>query len=159
MITPEMLSLHSFFKSISQKELETIANISSDVTFEDGEVIFRESHPADALYILLKGNVELYFTVEVEYHPEYRKELVFETIKPGDVFGISALIEPFILTSTARALKTSRVIRIDAIALRDLCVLDKSLAYTLTSLSAKLAIDRLNNTRLALAIVHPSMPY
>jgi CRP/FNR family cyclic AMP-dependent transcriptional regulator len=158
MITPEMLRLHSFFKSLSQAELETLAKISDDVTFEDGEVIFRESHPADALYILLKGNIELYFLVEVEYHPEYRKELVFETIKPGDTFGISALIEPYILTSTARALKPSRVIRIDAVALRELCAADKNLAYTLTNLAAMLAIDRLNNTRLALAMVHPAMP-
>lgn len=158
MITPEMLRIDPLFSSLSKNELEAITIISKLVNYEAGEVIFKENQPADALYLLLKGAIDLFFTVEVEYHPELNKELLFGTVNPSELFSISAMIEPFILTSTARASKPSQVIRIDAIALRGICAEDRHLAYTLTSQLAKIAIERLNSTRLQLAMIHQSSP-
>jgi CRP-like cAMP-binding protein len=151
MITPELLHHYPFFGFLTPVQLKAIARIAKEETVESGTIIFREQEHADWLCILVKGNVDLFFTIEVEYHPELRKELLFGTINPGEIFGISALIEPHILTSSARASKPSQVIKIEAPGLLALCNKDERLAYGLVSQVAKTTMQRLNATRLQLA--------
>jgi len=151
MIIPELLGRYPFFSFLKPAKLNSIAKIAVEEAYERGEIVFRENAFADALYILLKGSLELYFTVDIKYHPEQRKELKFRVIYPGELFGISALIEPYMLTSSARATEPSRVAKILAKPLLEICEQDDKLAYTLTQQVAKAAIDRLNATRLQLA--------
>jgi CRP-like cAMP-binding protein len=151
MITLELLRHFPYFKSLSARQLKAIASIANEESFKAGDLLFREKQSAEALYILLSGDIELYFTVEVEYHPELRKELTFGTVSQGEIFSISSLIEPYILTSSARAIKPSQVIKIDATELRGICTEDDELAYTLIQHVGKVAMQRLKNTRLQLA--------
>jgi CRP-like cAMP-binding protein len=151
MITPELLHHYPFFGFLTTAQIKAMARIAKEESVESGTIIFREQEHADWLCILLKGNVDLFFTIEVEYHPELRKELLFGTINPGEIFGISALIEPHILTSSARASKPSQVIKIEAPGLLALCNQDERLAYGLVSQVAKTTMQRLNATRLQLA--------
>lgn len=153
MISPQLLSRYPFFSFLKPVQLKEIAKLSIEEDYERGAILFREKEPADALYILTKGSIELFFTSEVEYHPELRKELKFRVIYPGEIFGISALIEPYLLTSSARATEPSRVIKIEAAPLIERCMSDEKLAYALIHQLAKTAIDRLNATRLQLAAV------
>ncbi len=151
MITPELLQHYPFFGFLTPVQLKAIARIAKEESLESGRIIFREHEHADWLCILVKGNIDLFFTIEVEYHPELRKELLFGTINPGELFGISALIEPHILTSSARTSKPSQVIKIEAPRLLALCNKDEQLAYGLVSQVAKTSMERLNATRLQLA--------
>jgi CRP-like cAMP-binding protein len=151
MITPELLHHYPFFEFLTPAQLKAIARLAKEETVESGTIIFREHERADWLCILVKGNVDLFFTIEVEYHPELRKELLFGTINPGELFGISALIEPHILTSSARAAKSSQVIKIEAPGLLALCEKDERIAYGLARQVAKTTMQRLNATRLQLA--------
>ena len=153
MIQPELLSKYPLFSFLKPAQLKKIAKIARELSVERGEVLFRENNRAEAFYVLLKGSVELLFVVDVEYHPELRKELRFRVIYPGETFGISAFIEPYILTATARAVEPSQVIKIDAAHLLEMCQKDEKLAYTLIQQVAKTAMDRLNATRLQLAAV------
>lgn len=153
MVQPEFLSRYPFFSFLKPAQLKKIAKVAKEETYERGEIILREHDRADAFYILLKGSVELLFIVEVEYHPELRKELRFRVIYPGESFGISAFIEPHILTSTARAVEPSQVIKIDAAPILEMCQKDEKLAYALIHQVAKVAVDRLNASRLQLAAV------
>lgn len=151
MVTPELLSRYPFFSFLNLDQLRKLAEIALEEDYERGTIIFQEKLPADAFYILEKGSIELFFTVEVEYHPELRKELKFRVIYPGESFGISAFIEPNVLTASARATEPSRVIKIEAAALLELCQSDDMLANALIYQVAKVAMDRLNATRLQLA--------
>jgi CRP-like cAMP-binding protein len=157
MVTPELLHLYPFFGFLSPAQLKTLAKIAREEAFESGSIIFRENEHADWLYILVKGSVDLFFTIEVEYHPELHKELLFGVINPGELFGISALIEPYILTSSARAAKPSQIIEIEASGLLALCNEDEELAYGLIRQVAKTSIERLNATRLQLATAWSTM--
>jgi CRP-like cAMP-binding protein len=151
MVSPELLSRYPFFKFLSPAQLKKIAKIAKEESYKRGDILFRQNDRAEAFYILLVGSIELYFLVEVEYHPELRKELRFRVIYPGESFGISAFIEPHILTSSARAIEPSRVIQIEAAPLLEMCQKDDNLAYALIYQVAKAAMDRLNATRLQLA--------
>lgn len=152
MVAPELFHHYPFFSFLKPAQLKMIAGISKEETYPSGTVIFREKEPAEWLYILVKGSVDLYFTVEVEYHPEQRKELLFGVINPVEFFGISALIEPHLLTASARSAKDCHVIKINAASLLELCNQDDQLAYGLMKQIAKATIERLNATRLQLAI-------
>ena len=151
MISAETLRQHSFFAQFKESQLKAIAEIATQEEYKQGAEIFEEGMEGKALYILLQGRVELSYTIIPSYHPERRKESIVGEINPGEVFGISALIEPHILTSTARATKFSRVIRIEAAALRQLLEGDQEMAYLLINQLAKNAIQRWNATRRQLA--------
>ncbi|MGE5225114.1 MAG: Crp/Fnr family transcriptional regulator [Omnitrophica WOR_2 bacterium] len=151
MVAPELFHHYPFFSFLKTAQLQALAGISREESYPAGTIVFREKEPAGWLYILVKGSIDLFYTVEVEYHPEQRKELFFGVINPGDFFGISALIEPHVLTSSARAAKASHVIKIDAAKLQALCDADEKLAYGLITQVAKATIERLNATRLQLA--------
>ena len=153
MIAPTMLHPVPFFDFLSPSERSAIADISEVRNYRAGEYIFREKDRAKDLCILVYGSVDLFYTVEVEYHPELRKELMFSEIGSGELFGISALIEPHILTSSARASKPSQVIQIDMHALLTLCEQNEKFAYSLMRQIAKTTIERLSATRLQLAAV------
>jgi CRP/FNR family cyclic AMP-dependent transcriptional regulator len=151
MIAPELLRRYPFFSFLKTAQLKKVAQIAKEETYGRGAILFKENEPAETFFILLKGSIELYFTVEVEYHPELRKELKFRVIYPGESFGISAFIQPHVLTSSARATEPSRVIKIEAEPVLVMCQEDEKLAYELIYRVAKAAMDRLNATRLQLA--------
>lgn len=154
MVRPEILLRYPILNLLQADQMEAIAMAAQEESFSAGTLVFKELQPADSLYILLKGSIELYFTVEVEYHPELSKELHFSLIEPGEVFGISAIIEPHILTSSARTISDSQVIKIDATPLRELMNQDQDLAYAIIQEIANLALQRLNQTRLQLAAAY-----
>ena len=150
MVTPDLLRYYPLFSIFNLEQLSNLSQMAEEATFGRGEIIFQEGGPAEEVFILLRGSVELYFTVEVEYKPELRKELFFDVIKPGEVFGISALIQPNGLTATARVAHPSRVVRIDAGALLALCEQDDEVAFQLMHRVAQAAMERLRATRLQL---------
>jgi CRP-like cAMP-binding protein len=153
MIAPKLLQTTPFFDFLSAAQQKNIAHISQVKTYQGGDYIFREKDRAQDLCILVQGKVDLFFTVEVEYHPELRKELLFSVIGPGELFGISALIEPHILTASARASELSQVIQIDMDGLLALCDQNERFAFSLMDQVAKTTIERLNAARLQLAAV------
>jgi CRP-like cAMP-binding protein len=151
MTTPEVLHHFPFFGFLSPAQLKAVATFAEEETFETGQVIFHEGDHADWLYILVKGSIDLFFTIEVKYRPELTKELIFGVINPGEMFGISALLEPNILTSSARTSRPCQVIKIKAAGLLALCESDEKWAYGLIRQVAKSSMERLNATRLQLA--------
>jgi CRP-like cAMP-binding protein len=151
MISPELLRRYPFFGALSDEQLRQIAMITEEETHDEGKIFLKEKAPADDLYLLIKGSVDLLFTVEEEYHPDRRKEFTVGEINPGELFGISALIEPHLYTSTARAASPVQVLHIDGAALRQRCAADASLACHLYAQVARLALERLNATRIQLA--------
>jgi CRP-like cAMP-binding protein len=156
MVTNTLLNLYSFFSFLKPDQLVQLAAISAEDIYESGDFIFHEGTPAKWLYILTKGSIDLLYLVDLHCYPPDTKELLFASIQPGEIFGISALIEPNIFTSTARASKQSKVIKIQSQGLLDLCTNDNKLAYGLYSQVAKAAIERLNKTRLQLATTRVS---
>jgi CRP-like cAMP-binding protein len=151
MISPELLRRYPFFSFMDDHQLKEIAMHTEQMQCEIGKDLFEEGDPADALYFLLEGAVDLYYTVEKNFHSELARDFSVGEINPGEPFGISALIEPNILTSTARVAQPCRVLRIEGSTLKRLMEEDKNFAYILMSKIAKAAIERLHDTRIQLA--------
>jgi len=150
MVSPELLRRYPFFGYLDEKQLRAVAMIAEEVVPETGETLFEIEQPAAALYLLTEGDIELYYVIAGELDPKLRKEFYISDIGPGEVFGISALIEPYIYTSTGRVAGPSRVLKIEGAGLRALCELDCKLGYGLMRQLAKTALERLHDTRVQL---------
>lgn len=150
MISPELLRQYPFFRSLSDAELREISMIAQEEIISSGVTLFQKGAPADALYFLQEGRVELYYATPGAASNVEKGILVGE-INIGEPFSISALIEPHVLSSTAYIARTSRIIKIDALALRALFEKNRHMAYLLTYQATKAAIERLYATRIQLA--------
>ncbi len=151
MISPELLRRYPFFGLLTEAQLKAIAMIAQEVNIPSGSQIFKEGEKADALYLLLQGSVDLYYTVETEGLLDFSKEFLVGEINPGDAFGVSALMEPYIFTATAKADQNLRVISIDAVAMRALLEDDAKMSCVIMYQLAKAYAERLRSTRIQLA--------
>ena len=150
MLSLELLSGFPFFSFMSEKEMKAVAGIAEDLRLKAGDVLIEADKPASALYFLVEGHLPYYMIVTTEHIPNYRKEYFIGYINPHEIFGISALIEPYQYTATLRAEEDCRVIKIDASALRALCEVDADLSVGLMKAVAKAAMERLQMTRVQL---------
>ncbi len=75
-------------------------------------------------------------------------------INPGEVFSISALIEPHVLTSTARSSGKGRVIRLGVKDLKAAFAKDAKLECMMVRCVAEAAMNRLSSTRVQLAAAY-----
>ena len=131
-------------------QLKAVAMIAEELTYEKDELIVEAGKPADHFFFLIDGSVAYFYHVTSEHDPYYNKDYFISDINPGEIFGISALIEPYIFTATMRTDKVSRIIQINAPALRALCEVDLKLSVGLSRAVAKAAMERLQHTRVQL---------
>ncbi|MEK7276377.1 MAG: cyclic nucleotide-binding domain-containing protein [Chloroflexota bacterium] len=150
MVSPELLRRYPFFAFLDDAQHKAIAMIAEELFCAEGKAVFEEGRTADALYLLLEGSVDLYFTPHSENGRPSEPILVGE-INPGEPFGLSALIEPHTLVATGRAAKPCRLLRIDGAGLRALFEVDCRLGYVLMRQIAKAVLERLYFARLQLA--------
>jgi CRP-like cAMP-binding protein len=154
MISPEFFRRFSFFSFMNDAQLKALAMISEEVTLEINETILEAGQKANLLYILIDGSVSNYCVVSDSNYQGYYKEFFVTEINPGEIFGFSALIEPYEYTATARVSKPGRAIKINARPLRALCEADALLGYNLMREMTRVAVDRLNDTHILLAAAY-----
>lgn len=150
MISPELLRRFPFFGFMQDAQLKAVAMIAEEQTYKPGDIIVEANTPAASLFFLVDGSAAYYYIVTSEHDPYYKHEYYISDFNPGEIFGISALIEPYAFTATIRAEKACNLIKIDAAALRALCEVDTQLSCGLLRAVAKAAMERLQNTRVQL---------
>jgi len=152
MISPELIRRFPFFAALDESQLKEIAMISDIYTAIQGEIIFTEYTTAEYLIVLLEGDIELFYTNNDEIFPTtHHKEVTAGIIEPGEVFSISCLIDPYQLSTSARARQVSRMIKINGQALRALLDRDTVMGYTVMRELTKVLMERLEYTRVQLA--------
>ncbi len=80
--------------------------LSSEETYKDGDIIFKEGNSGDWIYVIESGSVELYKKVNDEI-------IVLETLQTGEIFGELAYFSLAPRTLTARAVGDTTVGVID----------------------------------------------
>ena len=94
----------TFFNNIESNVIEEIKSAGSKKTFEPEQMIFQKGSPADYLYILEHGCVELLL--------RHEEQLLFRLKEPGEVFGWSSLVEKGVYTSTSISKSPTLVLKI-----------------------------------------------
>jgi CRP-like cAMP-binding protein len=151
MISPEWLRRFPFFGFLDDAQLKAVAMLAEEVEVEPGTTLFESEQRAVALYVMVDGSIDLNYKVIDCDDPRIVKEFFISELNPGDIFGLSAIVEPHIHATTAKVLAPGKVIKIEATGLRALSELDLKLQAGLMTAAAKSAMDRLNDTRAQLA--------
>jgi len=92
------------FKGVSQRFITKIANNSEEESFNKNSVIFKTGEKAAHFFVLAEGAIDISLGKRESAH--------MSVSKPGEIFGWSALVEPYIYTANAKATKDTRVIKI-----------------------------------------------
>ena len=153
MISTELLRRYPFFAGLTDEQLRELAMISDERNFQEGETLFVGGESADYLYLLRNGNVELHYMVADERGMEKTQDFLVGVINPGEVFGISAVVEPYKYTTAAVAGGPSPVIEIEGAALRGLCETDIALKALFQERIASTTFKRLQDSRVLLLAV------
>jgi len=77
----QFLSQTNPFKVLPPPELDRLATGSRSQTFGKGETVYSEGDPADSVWVLAKGRVQIF-----KYSTQGRP-LAIESIAPGELFG------------------------------------------------------------------------
>lgn len=117
------------FAGSTTSELETIAGLCERVTVKRGERLFESNTPADSVYIVVEGAIELSFNA-IHYNEAYPMSV--ERLFKGDLVGWSALTElRGNYTLAASAVQDSELLRMSGDKLRGLCADNHHFGYVL----------------------------
>lgn len=89
------------FENLSGKDLEKIGRLTHEREYKKGEHIFKKSAPAEGMYVILNGEVEI-------NDPETKN--IYADLKSGDFFGELALLDDEPRSASAVAKQASRLI-------------------------------------------------
>jgi CRP-like cAMP-binding protein len=92
-----------FLAHASEDLVELLNSVASEVTLEEGEVLFEQGDVGDALYAIMSG------ALEVSVLSSEGRKLSLDVMRPGALFGEIALFDTGVRTATVTALKKSRV--------------------------------------------------
>jgi CRP/FNR family cyclic AMP-dependent transcriptional regulator len=151
MISTEVLRRYPFFSFMTADQLREVAMITDEIECKRGSVIFHTGGQADTCYLLIEGAIDLHYVVIDEHEPDLRKEFVVGNINPGELLGISSIVEPNKYTASAIVINDSRLLQTDAVALRNLFNEDPKLNCGFQTMVAKASMERLHATRVQLA--------
>ncbi|MGB8213668.1 MAG: cyclic nucleotide-binding domain-containing protein [Anaerolineales bacterium] len=148
MVSPELLRRYHSFAQLDDAQLKAIAMIAEEKAYAKDAIIVKENTTAHKLMLLLEGDVDLIYSGGGE--GAIANALV-GSIAPGELLGVSSLIEPYTYVCSARNTMPVRVIEIDAAALRALMQADCRLGYAMMSNIAAAVLERLKYTQVELA--------
>ena len=136
----------SLFTGLPSDVLERIRGLVREREFKENTTIFSEGDPAEELFILVSGEVELDYTLP----NQPGTTLKITRIAPGEVFAWSALAGAGRLSAKGRTLKKSRVYTIPGPGLCEILESRPAAGYLVMSRLTALVASRLRDTRLQL---------
>lgn len=155
----DLLKGFPIFSNFPQEQLSEITQWSKTSDYSLNEIIFRDGETAAFFYCVVDGEVELslvfrdkilktdiQYEESIQTHIEnIQKEIIVDSIEPGETFGWSAMVEPRLFTTTARCSKTSNIISLPIDRLK--AVFDKNphLGYVFMERLAEIISQRLRD--------------
>jgi signal transduction histidine kinase len=136
------------FSDLSDRERDKIARLSREMTFETGDVLFREEDSADNLYLVLQGTL----AVEVALMGRQKRRCAtIATARRGESVGWSAGIDSDKYLASAYAVEKTTAVVIDKRAFRNFFVDNPSSGLRLMGKLVDLGRSRLIRTTEILA--------
>lgn len=123
MVSIENLKNFIIFKDLNERELLLLCEIAKEITYEAGIRIFEEKSLARNLHLLLEGKVEIRLRCSDAGY------VVIDTIIPGEIFGWSAITDPYTFTASAWTVENTRLIVFDTDAIADLFEKNNHIGY------------------------------
>jgi len=120
-IDPKMIKNFTCFQGLSEEQKAAIAKISNSLCYSAGHTLFKEGDPGDIIYLLIDGEVEVFYE-----HTETGVHRV-DTVSSEEVVGCAAIVPPYTYTATEKCLTDVEVLEIETGELRNLIKNDPDL--------------------------------
>lgn len=130
-----------YLAELSEQELQKISSIAKMEDHPADSIIFKQGSPESRIFFVLSGLVGL------ELQTPNNGSLCIQTIGRGELLGWTPLLSETPMTASARVLRDSRVVALDAAKLLDLCRQDCQLGCSMMRKTAQALAKRLNATR------------
>lgn len=136
-----LLEKQPIFKGLDPDCLEALARISEVKTWQEGDLIFSRGEAAEAIYLILAGEVLL------EWASAGKGELTVQRLKPGDILGYSWLLAANSWQLDARATGKVEAVLMNAASVRAKCEEDHDFGYEFMKRYSLELIKRLRESR------------
>jgi CRP/FNR family cyclic AMP-dependent transcriptional regulator len=131
------------FEELTTEQLALIGNICSELSYNQGEVIFEENSPSREFCIIIDGEVEIQVDPDTigggkdEYQPS-----TIAVLRRGQSFGEVAIVDPGVRSASARCgSKSCKLLVIDRTAFLELLTSDYQMGYiVMRNFAADLAL-------------------
>lgn len=120
----------ALFRGINGGGLPKLAAIGREVALPAGECLFRIGEPADTIYVVNTGILDLIVPINVL---GVASDIELSRQTNGDAVGWSAMVEPFRLVFTARARTDVSLFGFTRVALLELFAADAGLGLAFMS--------------------------
>jgi CRP/FNR family cyclic AMP-dependent transcriptional regulator len=103
----QLLAEVPLFQLLSEDERNLLATELDLVRYGAGEIVFVTGDPGDSMYVIRKGEVEVFFKDDTG------AKVVLETMGPGDFFGELSLLDSGPRTASAVVTRDVEALRVD----------------------------------------------
>ena len=135
------------FQNLSASQIDSLGAITSEAHYNKGKWLFFKDQPADKIYLVEKGAVELLIKVQETI------EIPIAIVRPDNgCVGIGTLVEPFRYTLSARCAADSTLLTIKRENIQELMCQDHELGCIIMKNMAQKLLSRLTETRQELKI-------
>jgi CRP/FNR family transcriptional regulator len=144
-----LLSMVDVFEALSEEELERLAHLARDATYEPGEILPEPQEGGEKLYVLKEGRVQLYVMLPNE------GEITLSVVEGGSIFGEIAVAAQGSGKVRARALVPSLVCTLKTEILEQLVERNPAVALAIV----RMLSDRLRQAEVRFAeLAHKQVP-
>jgi len=106
----------SIFEGLSDRDMELLKPSFEQFSCPAGTMVIKQGSPADFLYLILSGKVE------ISFKPYDGSPITVTHVEAGGLFGWSAVVGSEKYTSSITAIEDLEAVRIHGSELRRLCV-------------------------------------
>ena len=130
----------SIFQGLTPKQLDQLRPVFYPCNFYTDTIIFNQGDPAEALYIVVSGEIV------VDFKPDDGPLITVATVHPGSIVGWSAALGSRRYTSSAITTTYSQLLRLSGCDLKQLCKEYPETGRIFLDHLALAVADRLKNT-------------
>jgi CRP/FNR family cyclic AMP-dependent transcriptional regulator len=111
----ELLKRCPMFRDLDEEQLELIASMATNEVYEVGESLGRQGRTQEKVFIIEDGLVGIYLELGPMMHRQIQAASNFEMV------CWSAMLAPYRMYSTVRAIETTKVLAFKGLELAQLC--------------------------------------
>ena len=143
MVTTKILKEFELFAGLDDSRLEKIAEYCHERTLEKGALCFSQGNRATEFHLCRSGKID----IVVRIHEPWGTEVTVHTVKPGEVFGWSALVGPYLFTASAKCVGKVEEIYIKGADMLELFDKDPTAGYVIMRNVSAIMSSRLTESR------------
>ena len=140
----EVLLNHTFTRGLGDAQIATLASMTSQVSFAEGEIVLINGEHSQAFFLVLTGSVSVELCA-----PNFVVSV--QALGPGQVFGWSALLNEQDTLFQVRARENTTALRLDGERLKAACQADPVLGREILQRALAVVAGRVRATEIRFA--------